>query len=101
MILWCFAKRKEDAEHAIKTLDNWMQVRGLTLSKEKTKIVHLSVGFDFLGFNTRYYKDQTTKTGWKLLIKSSKKSVQNIRSKLRSEWLKCTRSIRGCSNQKA
>ena len=40
-----------------------------------------------MGFNIRHYKDQTTKTGWKLLIKPSKKSVLNIRSKLRSEWL--------------
>lgn len=84
-----FCETKEDAVDAIKTLDDWMQVRGLILSKEKTKIAHLSVGFDFLGFNIRHYKDQTTKTGWKLLIKPSKKSVQNIRSKLRSEWLKC------------
>ena len=42
-----------------------------------------------MGFNIRHYKDQTTKTGWKLLIKPSKKSVLNIRSKLRSEWLNC------------
>ncbi|MHC5731346.1 MAG: group II intron maturase-specific domain-containing protein, partial [Nostoc sp.] len=64
-----------------------MQARGLTLSQEKTKISHLTEGFDFLGFNVRHYKDQTTQTGWKLLIKPSKKSVLNIRSKLRSEWL--------------
>jgi RNA-directed DNA polymerase len=84
-----FCETLEDAKTVVQILNNWMQARGLTLSQEKTKISHLTEGFDFLGFNIRHYKDQTTKTGWKLLIKPSKKSVLNIRSKLRSEWLNC------------
>lgn len=39
--------------------------RGLTLSPEKTKITHISDGFDFLGFNVRTYNR-------KLLIKPSR-----------------------------
>lgn len=66
-----------------------MKPRGLTLSDEKTKIVHLIEGFDFLGFNIRHYEVPTSKTGIKLLIKPSKESVQNIRNKLRNEWLNC------------
>jgi RNA-directed DNA polymerase len=54
---------------------------------EKTHIVHLSEGFDFLGFNIKHYKVSNTKTGWKLLTKPSKKAVQNIREKLRQNWL--------------
>lgn len=42
--------------------------RGLTLSAAKTHIVHIDVGFDFLGWNFRKY------TG-KLLIKPSAKNV--------------------------
>ncbi|MDJ0771950.1 MAG: group II intron reverse transcriptase/maturase [Mastigocoleus sp. MO_167.B18] len=84
-----FCESFEDAENAIKSLTEWMKQRGLTLSDEKTKIVHLSEGFDFLGFNIRHYKDTTSKTGLKLLIKPSKKSVQNIRNKLRTEWRNC------------
>ncbi len=84
-----FCETEEDAVKVVQILNDWMQVRGLTLSQEKTKISHLTAGFDFLGFNIRHYKDQTTKTGWKLLIKPSKKSVLNIRNKLRSEWLNC------------
>ncbi len=64
-----------------------MKVRGLTLSEEKTRIVHLSEGFDFLGFNIRQYRVPHTRTGWKLLIKPSKQSVQKIRNKLRQVWL--------------
>ena len=64
-----------------------MKDRGLTFSDEKTRIVHLSEGFDFLGFNIRQYPVSHTKTGWKLLTKPSKKSMQKIRDRLRQVWL--------------
>jgi RNA-directed DNA polymerase len=82
-----FCETKEDAESAVIILNEWMNSKGLTLSQEKTKIVHLSEGFDFLGFNIRQYPVKNTKTGWKLLIKPSKKSIQRIRNKLRQIWL--------------
>ncbi|NET39674.1 MAG: group II intron reverse transcriptase/maturase [Cyanothece sp. SIO1E1] len=82
-----FCETQEDAEVSQQILDEWMKVRGLTLSTEKTRIVHLSEGFDFLGFNIRQYPVPHTRTGWKLLIKPSKKSVQTIRNKLRQIWL--------------
>ena len=81
-----FCESKEDAEASQQILAESMKVRGLTLSSEKTKIVHLSEGFDFLGFNIRQYPASNTKTGWKLLIKPSQKSVQAIRNKLRKIW---------------
>jgi hypothetical protein len=39
----------------------WLAERGLTLSEEKTRIVHLTEGFDFLGFNIRHYSAPQTK----------------------------------------
>ncbi len=45
-----FCETKEDAESTKQLLDAWLKERGLTLSAEKTKVVHLSEGFDFLGF---------------------------------------------------
>lgn len=63
-----------------------MKARGLILSQAKTKIVHLSEGFDFLGFNIRHYKRTTSSSGWKPLIKPSKQSVQKLRIKLRKIW---------------
>jgi RNA-directed DNA polymerase len=87
-----FCESEGDAEKVITILTDWLKKRGLALSPEKTRIVHLSEGFDFLGFNVRLYKaDKTAKTGRKLLIKPSKKSVQKIRDKLRDEWF----SLRG------
>lgn len=83
-----FCESKEDAEEVTEILKAWLKQRGLELSAEKTKIVHLSEGFDFLGFNIRHYRaEKTSKTGWKLLIKPSKESVRKIRNKLRQMWL--------------
>lgn len=76
-----------DAQLAKQDLQNWLKIRGLALSTEKTQIVHLTQGFDFLGFNVRLYQTPNTKTGYKLLIKPSKKAVQKHRDKLREIWL--------------
>jgi len=81
-----FCESEEDAGTVIGTLKEWLAKRGLTLSEEKTRIVHLTKGFDFLGFNVKHYKDTSTKTGYRLLITPSKESVQRIRVKLREEW---------------
>jgi RNA-directed DNA polymerase len=83
----CFCETKEDAEHVQSILPAWLKERGLTLSQEKTRIVHLTEGFDFLGFNIRHYAaPQTSRTGWKLLIKPSKESVQAMQRKLKDLW---------------
>ena len=84
-----FCETKEDAQLVQGTLAQWLKHRGLTLSPEKTRIVHLREGFDFLGFHVRHYPaPQTTRTGWKLLIKPSTQSVQEIREKLKGLWKK-------------
>lgn len=84
-----FCESKEDAEQTVSTLKEWLSIRGLSLSQEKTRIVHLTEGFNFLGFNVRHYKaPQTSQSGYKLLIKPSKESVKAIRKKLREEWLR-------------
>lgn len=69
-----FTESKEDAEYVrdnILTL--WLAKRGLVLSPEKTRIAHLTEGFDFLGFTVKHYEDDTRASGWKLLIRPSKK----------------------------
>ncbi|GHO42239.1 group II intron reverse transcriptase/maturase [Ktedonospora formicarum] len=85
----CFCETREDAKRAQSILTDWLKERGLTLSEEKTRIVHLTEGFDFLGFNVRLYPTpHTSRTGWKLLIKPSKGSVQQVRKKLKNLWEK-------------
>lgn len=58
-------------KEVLPSVREFMQKRGLTLSEEKTLITHLKDGFDFLGQNTRKYKD-------KILTKPAKKNVQSF-----------------------
>ena len=71
------APSKEKAEEARKLIVPFLSERGLTLSEEKTKIVHISEGFCFLGWNFRKYRNGV------LLIKPSKESVKSIMEKVR------------------
>lgn len=54
----------------------FLRERGLTLSMEKTRIVHIDQGFDFLGWTFRKY-------GGKLLIKPSQKNVRAFYGKVK------------------
>jgi RNA-directed DNA polymerase len=84
-----FCETREDAFLVKeKILPEWLAERGLSLSEEKTRIVHLTEGFDFLGFNIRHYANpRTSRSGFKLLIKPSKKAVLGKTRELRDEWL--------------
>lgn len=84
-VILCEAQ--EDAEKAQDEINTWLKTRGLQLSSEKTKISHLTEGFDFLGFNIRHYKVNNTKTGYKLLIKPSQKSLKKTRKDIREIFL--------------
>jgi len=83
-----FCETQEDAIHVRDAiLPPWLAERGLSLSTEKTRIVHLTEGFDFLSFNVRHYPcPKTTRTGFKLLIKPSKTAVARRRKQLREIW---------------
>ena len=82
-----FCKTLEDALASRDEINSWLYTRGLKLSDEKTKIVHITEGFDFLGFNIRQYKVKNTKTGYKLLIKPSKDFLKKTRSDIREVFL--------------
>jgi RNA-directed DNA polymerase len=83
-----FCESKEDTEAARQDVKDWLATRGLRLSEAKTRIVHLTEGFDFLGFNIRHYRaPKTAKSGYKLLTKPSKASVQKLKARLKQEWM--------------
>ncbi|MEV0643598.1 group II intron maturase-specific domain-containing protein, partial [Streptomyces sp. NPDC050619] len=69
-------------------LAEWLEPRGLFFNEEKTEVVHLEEGFDFLGFNVRRYRG-------KLLIKPSKAAVTRVRERLKAEML----SLRGANSR--
>jgi RNA-directed DNA polymerase len=75
---------RQDALEIKARLAAWLAPRGLAFNEQKTRVVTLDEGFDFLGFNVRRY-------GHKPLIKPSKAAVRRIRERLRVElW-----SLRG------
>lgn len=52
-------------ERAREWLEQWLWWKGLTLSDEKTKIVHTTQGFNFLGKTIRHYKNDHIKGHYK------------------------------------
>lgn len=71
---------REQAEQVKARLTPWLASRGLAFNEDKTRVVHLEEGLDFLGFNVRRY-------GAKLLIKPSTAAVKRIRKRLSAEML--------------
>ena len=69
---------REQAEEVKARLAAWLAPRGLVFNEDKTHIVHLDEGLDFLGFNVRRYQG-------KLLIKPSKAAVRRHRERLAAE----------------
>lgn len=67
---------REEAEQVKERLAAWLEPKGLAFNEDKTRIVHLDEGFDFLGFNVRRYDD-------KLLIKPSTAATQKVKDKIR------------------
>ncbi len=62
------AHSKEYILEAKRVVEKWLENRNLRLSEEKTRIVQVEDGFDFLGFNIRTYKG-------KAIIKPAKAKV--------------------------
>jgi RNA-directed DNA polymerase len=67
-------------EAAIPVIQEWLAERGLELNTEKTRIVHIDDGFNFLGFHLRRYKGT-------LLIKPQKEKVLAKLAEIRA-WLR-------------
>ena len=82
LVVLCHSQ--EQAEQVKARLAAWLAPRGLAFNEDKTRIVHLSEGSDFLGFNVRRYHR-------KLLIKPSKAAITRVRERLAAE----TRKLRG------
>jgi RNA-directed DNA polymerase len=81
-VVLCHAR--QDAVRIKARLATWLAPRGLAFNEDKTRVVTLDEGFDFLGFNVRRY-------GQKPLIRPSKTAIRRIRERLRAEL----RSLQG------
>ena len=74
------ARRKEDLQALLPVIEEWLSERGMMLHPEKTKIVHIQDGFDFLGFNIRQYRGTC-------LVRPQKEKVFELLQRIRL-WLR-------------
>ncbi len=81
---------REQAETVHTRIGAWLQERGLTLNKEKTRIGRIDDGFDFLSFNIRRYH---VHSGTKVLTRPSCDALTKIRRRIALEL----RALRGAT----
>jgi RNA-directed DNA polymerase len=86
---------QQQAGHIKARLAEWLAPRGLAFNEDKTRIVHLSEGFDFLGFNVRRYPNR------KLLIKPSQAAIRRVRNGSRPRRAPCTAATRWRSSPRS
>jgi RNA-directed DNA polymerase len=79
---------REQAGQVKAQLTAWLEPRGLVFNEDKTRIVRLDEGVDFLGFSVRRYRG-------KLLIKPGKAAVKRIKARLTAEM----KALRGHNAQ--
>ena len=79
-----FCESRDAAEQVKARLTGWLAERALAFNEDKTRVVHLDEGLDFLGFTIRRHHG-------KLLIKPSRTAVARIKERLRTE----VRALRG------
>ena len=85
LVVCCHSRQQ--AEQVRARLAGWLEPRGLAFNEAKTRIVPLSEGFDFLGFNLRRYPNG------KLLIKPGVMAIKRFRERLAKEF----RALRGAN----
>jgi RNA-directed DNA polymerase len=83
LVVCCHSRQQ--AEQVKARLAEWLAPRGLAFNEDKTRIVSLEAGYDFLGFNVRRYPNG------KLLIKPSNAAVRRVKYKLAEQM----RRLRG------
>jgi RNA-directed DNA polymerase len=88
MVALCHSQ--EQAHQVKERLAEWLRPKGLVFNEEKTRIVHLCEGFDFLGHTIRRYPNG------KVLTTPSGEAVKRLKTRLADEM----RSLRG-SNARA
>jgi RNA-directed DNA polymerase len=88
------ASSKEHLEQAVlPAIESFLRERGLSVSPEKTRVVHIEQGFDFLGQNIRKHRN-------KLIMEPSKESTMAFKDKVKSVIRKAKGWNAGCLIEK-
>lgn len=78
--LLALCSTRHQAEQVKARIAAWLAPRGLAFNEDKTRVVHLDEGCDFLGFHLRRHRG-------KLLTKPSQAALRRIRKRLTTEML--------------
>jgi RNA-directed DNA polymerase len=70
-------KPEDDAERLRENIDNFLEIRGLKVKEAKTKVVHSTDGFDFLGWNF------IVRPNGKFISTPSQKATKSIKAKVK------------------
>ena len=87
---WCHGERRH-AEALREEVADVLATLGLRLSLEKTRVVHIDEGFDFLGHNIRRQRKRGT-SKYYVYTRPSKKAVQAIKDKVGAKTYRSTRN---------
>ncbi len=72
-----FLKPEDDEQILRRHIDNLLEIRGLKVKEAKTKVVHSTNGFDFLGWNF------AVKPNGKFISTPSQKATSSIKAKVK------------------
>ena len=77
----------DDLRNEIKPeIERFLADRGLSLSEEKTRIVHIQEGFNFLGFTFRKFKQ-------KLIVTPERSKAKTLRDKVKALLNRCRGAV--------
>ena len=85
----CVNGQRQHAEALREQVAAVLAPMGLRLSPEKTRVVHIDEGFDFLGFHIRRMRKRGTQKHYVYTV-PSKKAVASIRQKVRAKTSRST-----------
>jgi RNA-directed DNA polymerase len=75
--------RRQDAEALREEVAMVLAPLGLRLSPAKTRVVHLSDGFDFVGFHIRWRRKRGTDT-WHVYTFIAQRPIRSVKAKIRA-----------------
>ncbi|GAA2421381.1 hypothetical protein GCM10010404_94050 [Nonomuraea africana] len=83
---------RHDAEALREQVAAVLAPLGLRLSPEKTRVVHIDEGFDFLSFHIRRMRKRGTNKRY-VYTMPSKKAIQSIKDKVKAKTYRSTRNM--------
>ncbi|WOO98668.1 group II intron reverse transcriptase/maturase [Micrococcus terreus] len=81
--------QREHAEQLQAEVAGVLAPMGLRLSPEKTRVVHIDDGFDFLGFNIRRMRRRGSNK-WFVYTRPSKKAIASIKARVKAMTYRAT-----------